>query len=473
MDFSVEVRVLSGVFLLYFMNSLLEYISQYVDLHQKGGSHWAKCPFHDEKTPSFNVSNNKYYCFGCKVGGGIISFIMNYHGLSYREAMLIVNEKNISYSSTSNVMEELHKWFKLSLSYIEIDYLNKRGIDIEDIYRFGIGYVSGSIFRYLSSLNYSVEDILSTGLVLQKEGQFFNLFDNRIVFPIYNNNILVSFSGRTLNNDKPKYINGSETKIFRKHDTLHGYIFNKSKYTLIVEGYTDVISIAKKGINVFATMGTFSLKQLQRVWSIDTCPIICLDGDEAGKKACLRIIDFALPYISKSKSLKIATINDDPDYMINHGMEREFIYSINNASTIEDYLSLLNQSDLETIKNKRNNKSQSLSLSQSRIVDQSLREKIIISLLNKYPEVIEECSEDLSKITFTKHYQSLIEKIKNSEEIDIHFNMNNITREEAIEMISDIVKTTMLLEHKKCITDAFKKDFSEQSWKRLIDSFKK
>lgn len=443
------------------MITLLEYAKRYLELKEYNQQYWSICPFHAEKTPSFNISNNKFYCFGCKIGGGLISFVMQYHAMTYAQALSEIGEEHKTY----NVLNILHQWFKQSITYKEIEYLNNRGLTIDDIYKYELGYVKSSIAQYLLNMNISVEEILSTGLVYQKEGRLIDLLMNRIVFPIYDEGILVSFSGRS--DDKPKYINGLETSQFKKSNILHGYSLQNSKYTLIVEGYTDVIALSKINISAYATMGSLSLIQLKKIWNKDQCPIICMDGDEAGHNAMIRIISYALPYISSNYSLKICFIENDPDYMIHNNRAELLMYKIRNA---KDIIYILNKFqdkfDISQIKD-RNIKYKLKNYKQSKTyyINNILKEDIIIEGLYIYRDLLEKYYEDIAKIDFI-NYQ-IINDLINGKNININTNLlkqYNISKE----IISDIIIETSMIHSQKRNKIQYIKElndkFSQETW---------
>lgn len=446
--------------------TLLEYAKQYLNLEERNQSHWALCPFHNEKTPSFTISNNKYYCFGCKSGGGLISFVMQYQNVSYQSAIL-----ELGYSNTkkNNILFVLQSWFLNSITYEQISYLKMRGFSVDDIYKYKIGYVSSSISLYLLNLGYSIEEIISTGLVYQKNGKLIDLFNKRIVFPIYDNENLVSFSGRAYKNDeKPKYINGLCTKSFKKNKVLHGYNFSSSLYTIVVEGYTDVISLAKNNIRSYATMGSLSLEQLEKIWKIDSCPILCMDGDNAGQKALKRIIQYAIPYISRHKSLKICIIENDPDYMINNNQFDFLMFKIRNSICIFDYINEKN-----IFVNAKNNKYAQYKIHKyvkktETYVHDWIQETIICESLIKYSEIIDECSEYLASINFKN--ENLVDDIISGRVTKLKTNMlnkNNISKSVACNIIKEISELYRRKNFKYSMINQLKSDFSDNKWKKV------
>lgn len=461
------------------MIPLYEYVSQFIRLEKCNGSYWALCPFHNEKTPSFNISNEKYYCFGCKAGGGLLSFIIHYHNISYQEALHIVNDKK-SYNDDNNILYVLHDWFQKSITYNEINYLALRGLTIDDIYKYKIGYVNSSITQYLSQMHYSVESILSTGLVYAKYSKLYDLLNDRIIFPIYNNGILVSFAGRSISL-KPKYINGLETETFKKSNILHGYTFQHSKYILIVEGYTDVIALAKHNISSFATMGSLSLTQLLHIWKTCSCPIICLDGDEAGRKSTLRIIRNALPYLSYNKRLKFCIIDNDPDYMIHNNQFDLLMYKIRNAMTLTEYITyydLINYITLEEIQDKYIKSALMKSFTSSKckptlipFIKCGLQEQIILAALIVYSELLIDYSEEIASIVFQndKVLHNILNK-QSTEEIDCTvLTKYTITKDIAADII---ISTAQFFRQNDYINKMHSKlhnDFSDDTWNSICN----
>ncbi len=318
-----------------------ELIGKKVKLKLRGKDFIGLCPFHNEKSPSFTVNNEKgfYHCFGCSAHGDIISFVINNEGLDYKEAVIKLandyaipipevkfrqNNQNQPYDQISRdylLLAEICKFFennlKNSAAATAISYIKKRGISVDNIKKFRLGFAFNSydsLNQHLLENGFTIEEILRSGVVGKSDNnKLYDKFRNRIIFPITDKRgRVVAFGGRSLNNEEmPKYLNSSETDLFKKSQTLYNYslahkaVFDK-KYAIIVEGYMDVIALYTSGIeNVVATLGTSMTKDhLQEIFTISEKIIICLDGDDAGVKAAKRSLEIALNLISPKKNIR-------------------------------------------------------------------------------------------------------------------------------------------------------------------------
>ena len=328
-----------------------EVIGKKVALKKKGKEYSGLCPFHNEKSPSFTVNDQKgfYHCFGCQAHGDIISFEMNKEGLEFKEAVIkLANDFSIEIPLTKNfeknnfsqnnrpfeLLEEITKFFEKNLYQSFASearkYLQKRGINSAIAKKFRLGFAPDSydaLHSFLSEKNYSQKEILECGIIAKNDrGKIYDKMRNRIIFPITNKkNQVIAYGARTLGNDLPKYLNSQETEIFKKNQTLYNIanarksIFDKS-YAVIVEGYMDAISLASNGIeNVVAGLGTaIGEHHLKQLFLITDKIIICLDGDSAGIRAARRLSDIALPLITAKKNIALAILpnNLDPDDFI-------------------------------------------------------------------------------------------------------------------------------------------------------------
>jgi DNA primase len=327
-----------------------EIIGKKVKLKQKGKDFIGLCPFHNEKTPSFTVNDQKgfYHCFGCQAHGDIISFVMNSEGLQYKEAVLkISNQYGIEVPSfKTNVAEEEIKNRDLLLlekatAYFEKNlqnnyaskaklYLKKRELNEEIIKKFRLGFASNSysaLLTHLKELGFNDQELLRSGIIAKNDnGNLYEKLRNRIIFPIINrSNNVIAFGGRTIEDDIPKYLNSAETEIFKKNQTLYNInnarksIFDQG-FVILVEGYMDVIALSKNNIdNVVAGLGTsISKEHIKQLFYITNKIIICLDGDFAGRKAAKRVADLALPLISHNKAIEFLFLPNqlDPDEFI-------------------------------------------------------------------------------------------------------------------------------------------------------------
>jgi DNA primase len=312
-----------------------------VELKKRGNDYIGLCPFHSEKTPSFTVNNLKrfFYCFGCHNGGDVISFVSQTTGLSYREAALkLANDYRIEIPSSAALKQELdefdqiHSVLELSLEFYKnsltpeaISYLNKRGINQALIDKFQIGYAPGNnlLRKYLEAKKIPLLMLDKAGLMAKKEGSIYEVFRERVIFPIRNNhNKLIAFGGRTLKDIQPKYLNSPETLLFKKNESLYGENFAythcyKNNRAILVEGYIDLIKMHSSGfVETVATLGTaVNEKHLDKLWSVADEIIMCLDGDQAGLRASQRVVELALPKVKANKYISFVMLpkSYDPD----------------------------------------------------------------------------------------------------------------------------------------------------------------
>ena len=347
---------------------LSDLISQYVQLTPRGNSFIGKCPFHNEKTPSFNVSNEKglFHCFGCKVGGNALTFLMKYKNLSFHEAineLSIFAGLQIHYESSGDykkkndllsIFFDANVFFKDSLKHYKdaYKYINSRIKNKDVISNFEIGYCPGDqeFISFLKKKGFSLEEIKKTDfLIKNNQDQFFGRFRNRLIFPIFNfSEKVVGFGGREINsNSKIKYINSQESEIFKKSEILFGLKQNqesirKNKTIILVEGYMDVISLAEHKINLaVASMGTsLSKTQVLKMWNFSSVPYICFDGDEAGRNSskivAIKILEFLVP----GKSFKFIKLpeNQDPDSFLKKWDKKKFEDLMNKSYDLSDLI---------------------------------------------------------------------------------------------------------------------------------------
>ena len=320
---------------IYAAADIVEVISDYVTLKRKGVNYQACCPFHNEKTPSFVVSPSKgvYKCFGCGKGGNAVTFIMEQESVSYPEALKIVakrygieveeheqTEEDVRRNNDRESMFALNGWVaeyfakyltenpegrSVGLSYLA----QKRGFTDATIKKFGLGFCSAdgeAMTKAAMSAGYKEEFLLSTGLALRRENdnRLRDRFRDRVIFPVHNiSGRVVAFGGRTVRTDKSvaKYQNSPESEIYSKKRELYGLYFAKKAiqqhdYAIMVEGYTDVISMHQAGVeNVVASSGTsLTTEQIQLLHRFTRNITVIYDGDSAGIKASLRGIDMIL-----------------------------------------------------------------------------------------------------------------------------------------------------------------------------------
>lgn len=345
--------------------NIVDVIAQYLPIEQKGKNYFAICPFHDDHNPSMSISPEKqiYTCFVCGASGNVFNFVMNYEKISFIQAVKKVADAsgitlNISndftkkneeskYQKEYKMFDIINKYYQNNIKTVygksAIKYLNKRNITDEIIKEFGIGLslndnVAGKL---LKSKGYSDEELTEIGICGKKDNFLYDIFRNRIMFPLEDiNGNTVGFSGRIYNGeDENKYVNSKESVIFKKGNLLYNYkkAFNYArdkKQIIVVEGFMDVIRLYTIGIkNVVATMGTAITKQhADLIKKLSKNVVLCFDGDKAGEKATKSALE-ALENVGLSPKIIRLEDNLDPDdYIIKKG-EKAFLNHLKNAMT--------------------------------------------------------------------------------------------------------------------------------------------
>jgi DNA primase len=326
-------------------------IGRRVKLARSGRQWKGCCPFHGEKTPSFYVYEDHYHCFGCGVHGDAISFVMQAQGASFIEAVeQLASEAGLEVPKEQNpqaieaekrrhdvisVLDLAQRLFQRRLFAREgaaaLDYLRGRGLSDETIRRFGLGWSGegrGALAAEMKGEGIEMPLLLETGLMQNPEDGRppRELFFNRVMFPIRDRRgRVISFGGRTLGNNQPKYVNGPETAVFAKRRTLYGLDLaregaRKGAVVVAVEGYMDVIALHQAGFPAaVAPLGTaLTADQLEALWQISPEPVLCFDGDAAGARAAARAAEAALPLLEPKRSIRIATLpnGEDPDTLV-------------------------------------------------------------------------------------------------------------------------------------------------------------
>ncbi len=327
--------------------NLSDVVRQKVVLTKKSGNYLGLCPFHVEKSPSFTVNDAKkfYYCFGCAVHGDVIKFVSNFSGLSYKEAAIkLANDYGIELPKLTaaqqklyeesdelfDILEMAERFFTSQLSQEVCSYLHDRGISKEAIKEFSIGFAppAKALQKFFEKKSISLTKIQKAGLVGKRDdGTIYEIFYNRIIFPIKNvYNKVVGFGGRVLGDGLTKYLNSPETILFQKNETLYGEnnaisVAYKKNHSILVEGYLDVIALHQAGFKeAMASLGTsVTENHLQKLWRAGDEIVLCLDGDIAGIKATHRVINLVLPLINGNKKISFVMLpsGSDPDDIIN------------------------------------------------------------------------------------------------------------------------------------------------------------
>jgi DNA primase len=359
---------------------IVDVIERYLPLKKAGANFVACCPFHNEKSPSFTVSQSKqfYHCFGCGAHGTAIGFVMEHTGMGFVEAVEDL-AKSIGVSvpqEASNVpqhkvapdlydlMQAATRYYREQLKKNQhaIDYLKRRGLSGEVAARFGIGYSPDDWQNLKAAVpNYQDASLVETGLVIEGEGgKRYDRFRDRIMFPIVNvRGQVIGFGGRVLDKGEPKYLNSPETPLFEKGHELYGlYQAQKSiraqQRVIVVEGYMDVVALAQNGVEyAVATLGTATTPyHVQKLLRLCDQVVFCFDGDKPGQKAAWRALENALPQLVDGKRLGFLFLPEehDPDTYIREFGTDAFEHELDNSLPLSGYLlrELTAQVDLKT-----------------------------------------------------------------------------------------------------------------------------
>ena len=320
----------------------------------RAGREWkACCPFHNEKTPSFTVNDDKhfYHCFGCGAHGDAIRFLTDHRGMPFMDAVKELaakagmdvpapdpqaKERAERTATLTDVMGEVAAWYSEQLNGLAgaeaRDYLKRRGMDADTVQRFALGFAPDSRSALKRALEKLGEDrLVETGMLIRPEegGETYDRFRGRLMFPIRDpRGRVIGFGGRILGPGEPKYLNSPDTPLFDKGRTLYNIdraspASRAARRLIVVEGYMDVIALDRAGISeAVAPNGTAVTEaQLERMWRLDPSPILCFDGDSAGRKAAIRAAMRALPHIRPDRTLRFVELpaGQDPDDVIRTG----------------------------------------------------------------------------------------------------------------------------------------------------------
>ena len=348
-------------------------VGKTVHLKKRGKEFIGLSPFKNEKTPSFTVNDEKefYHCFSSGEHGNIFDFLMKTKSLGFGEAVKILaaeagmqpyrfsnfdKKKDLRFQTYKNIFKDysdnFHKELFNKNNNEALEYIFKRGLDKNDIEEFNLGYVPWKNNFYADLIkNYTEEEINLTGLYYKNEktGKYVDRFNSRILFPV--NNIsgdIIAFGGRIIRDVKlAKYINSPETEFYKKGNVV--YNLDKAKNerintneVIIVEGYMDVVSLSKAGVkNVISNSGTALTEiQINLVWRFFSNPIICLDGDESGKKAAFRIAERLFPLLNDKNKIYFLNIEEgsDPDDYIKKNGKQNFLKLLEKKQIIQSFI---------------------------------------------------------------------------------------------------------------------------------------
>lgn len=341
-------------------NDIVDVVGSYVKIQKKGNSYFGCCPFHNEKTPSFSVSGSKqmYYCFGCGAGGNVFTFVMNYENYSFVEAVKMLADRagvklpELEYSEEMKkkenhrarlleVNKESAKYYYYQLrskrGEVGLKYLKDRQLTEETMKKFGLGYATDGLCRYLKEKGYEDKLIKEAGVAgFDERRGLHDTFWNRVMFPIQDiNHRVIGFGGRVMGKGEPKYLNSPETPIFDKRRNLYGMNFArtaKAGNLIICEGYMDVISMHQAGFTqAVASLGTaFTTEQASLMKRYTDKVLLAYDSDGAGTKAALRAIGILRQVGLTGKVINMQPYKDPDEFIKNLGAE-EFQKRIDQA----------------------------------------------------------------------------------------------------------------------------------------------
>ncbi|MEH6469275.1 MAG: DNA primase [Porticoccus sp.] len=354
---------------------IVDVVGSRLDLRKSGKNHSACCPFHDEKTPSFTVSQDKqfYYCFGCGAGGNAIGFVIDFDRMSFPEAVETLAKhvglevpREASHDDGASqrrkalydVMDKADRFYRSSLrnhpsAHEAISYLKSRALSGETAKNFGIGFAPpgwDNLLKNLGGTDEAIGRLNESGLLIERteDNKRYDRFRHRIMFPIRDvRGRTIGFGGRVLGDDKPKYLNSPETPLFHKGRELYGLFEANQKLRdipslLVVEGYMDVAALAQHGIyNAVATLGTAATPEhLDKLFRYTSEVVYCFDGDDAGRKAARRALDTSLPVMFDGRSAKFLFLPDgeDPDTLVREIGSDKFLRLVQSATPISDFL---------------------------------------------------------------------------------------------------------------------------------------
>jgi len=352
---------------------IVELIDARVPLTKGGRDFKACCPFHNEKTPSFTVSQTKqfYHCFGCSANGSAIGFLMEFEHLSFREAIEeLAQSAGLEIPDTGparaedtltpallDALADANRFFKEQLRHHEMSaeavrYLKERGLsgEIAAVFELGLAPPGWDSLSQTAQGDNNLLDLMAkAGLIAHKDnGQFYDRFRSRVIFPIHDyKGRVVAFGGRILGDGEPKYLNSPETPVFQKRSELYNLHRARSNiaqqgHSIVVEGYMDVVALAQHGIeHAVAALGTATTsRHLERLFRLAPSIIFCFDGDRAGRTAAWRALETALPELGGGRQISFLFLpdGDDPDSLVRREGGSTFAALAAKATSLPDFL---------------------------------------------------------------------------------------------------------------------------------------
>lgn len=372
---------------------IVEVVGSRIQLKKAGKNYSARCPFHNEKTPSFSVSPDKqfYYCFGCGAGGNALGFVMDHDNLDFvqavedlakRAGMDVPREEGRGNKPRQPTDSPLYPLLTAAADFYRqalkshpgrqaaVNYLKGRGLTGEIARDFGLGFAPpgwDNLFRHLGGDTLQVKAMIDAGLLIEnaETGKRYDRFRDRVMFPIRDSRgRIIAFGGRVLGDDKPKYLNSPETPVFHKGQELYG-LFEARKNNrnldeiMVVEGYMDVIALAQQGLrNAVATLGTATSEEhIKRLFRLVPSILFCFDGDQAGRKAAWRALEAVLPNLQDGHRARFLFLpeGEDPDSLVRAEGPDAFRARLNQqAQPLADYFfqQLMDEADPRSLEGK-------------------------------------------------------------------------------------------------------------------------
>lgn len=445
--------------------NIVDVISEYLPVEQKGKNYFAICPFHDDHNPSMSISPEKqiYTCFVCGASGNVFNFVANYEKVSFASAVKKVAQKaginldiNVKddYKSKDTKYDKYYKMFDITNKYYQnniksvygkkaIEYLHNRKIDDDIINEFEIGLSmnDNNVSKLLEKKGYDVNELIDIGLCGKKDNFIYDIFRNRIMFPLYNlDGKPVGFSGRIYNGEKDsKYVNSKESIIFKKGNLLYNYhralSHAREKHQIIVvEGFMDVIRLYTIGIkNVVATMGTAITKEhANLLMKLSKNIVLCFDGDKAGEKATISALDALEKIGIIPKIIRLEDDLDPDDYIIKKGSDAYLTHLNNPMSSVVFKINIdkskTNFNDYNEISTYLKNVSKELEK-----IDDKVVYELTVNKLSKETGVSCDTINDMVKSmpkseikVITKRTSLKKDKYQKAEEYLVHYMLRNV-----------------------------------------------
>lgn len=445
--------------------NIVDVISEYLPVEQKGKNYFAICPFHDDHNPSMSISPEKqiYTCFVCGASGNVFNFVANYEKVSFVSAVKKVAQKaginldiNVKddYKPQDTKYDKYYKMFDITNKYYQnniksvygkkaIEYLHNRKIDDDIINEFEIGLSmnDNNVSKLLEKKGYDVNELIDIGLCGKKDNFIYDIFRNRIMFPLYNlDGKPVGFSGRIYNGEKDsKYVNSKESIIFKKGNLLYNYhralSHAREKHQIIVvEGFMDVIRLYTIGIkNVVATMGTAITKEhANLLMKLSKNIVLCFDGDKAGEKATISALDALEKIGITPKIIRLEDDLDPDDYIIKKGSDAYLTHLNNPMSSVVFKINIdkskTNFNDYNEISTYLKNVSKELEK-----IDDKVIYELTVNKLSKETGVSCDTINDMVKSmpkneikVITKRTSPKKDKYQKAEEYLVHYMLRNV-----------------------------------------------